>query len=189
MGQRQGSFLRNRPLLDDGVLVVAVLVVELLIIMFMMLVKVTTHFGWCLSPVTFFTSGFRLFPDIVVDSKILGKISVQTKRSFVCCEGLKILLLFFTKSKSFPFLQELIIYFVEGGGAVNCMMARLVNSLGKLKMSQGTSITPLTIWSGGWSFLHKVVQILAIFQTKKLTINLTSKSIHCSPIDFDSARA
>ena len=137
----------------------------------------------------FFTSGFRLFPDIVVDSKILGKISVQTKRSFVCCEGLKILLLFFTKSKSFPFLQELIIYFVEGGGAVNCMMARLVNSLGKLKMSQGTSITPLTIWSGGWSFLHKVVQILAIFQTKKLTINLTSKSIHCSPIDFDSARA
>ena len=43
----------------------------------------------------FFTSGFRLFPDIVVDSKILGKISVQTKRSFVCCEGLKILLLLF----------------------------------------------------------------------------------------------
>ena len=35
MGQRQGSFLRNRPLLDDGVLVVTVLVVELLMIMFM----------------------------------------------------------------------------------------------------------------------------------------------------------
>ena len=45
MGQRQGSFLRNRPLLDDGVLVVAVLVVVVLMIMFMMLVKVTTHFG------------------------------------------------------------------------------------------------------------------------------------------------
>ena len=57
MWQRQGSFLRNRALLD-GVLVVAVLVVELLMIMFMMLVKVTTNYGRRLSRVMFFYMWF-----------------------------------------------------------------------------------------------------------------------------------
>ena len=78
MGQRQGSFLRNRPLLDD-VLVVAVLVVVLLLvlmIMFIMLVEVMSksahiladgYGGYCS-----FSYGSGYF---VIDSNLYEKIS------------------------------------------------------------------------------------------------------------------